>query len=664
MCGIAGIANFSGTVSAEDIKLMSNTLQHRGPDDEGFVFFDDENFITAGSNCTPSDVWASKHFYSPQTDINNIIPKYQIAFAHRRLAIIDLTPAGHQPMCTDDKQLWITYNGEIYNYIELRNELSNIGYRFKTNTDTEVILIAYKHWGADCLSHFNGMWAFVIYDTNKKLLFGSRDRFGVKPLYYYDDKKNFAFASEQKALHKLAFVNTSINNKVVFSYLVLAQSEPFEESMFKNIFEILPSHAFIYDLTQRSFLKWKYYTLQFENKNSKCNENMFLEYSSKINSLLTNAINIRLRSDAPVGSCLSGGLDSSSIVCMINFLLEKNPLTQIGDKQKVFTACYSGHLVDESGWAKKVVEDTKTSWFQTFPKATELLNDLEDIVYYQDIPFISSSTYAHYTVMKRIHEEGVKVTLDGQGGDEIFAGYEPFVVSYWMELLKNFRFKKLFSEFDISSNSIVSPAIFKYYILKTISVRYFPAIIKNYFLRNKAEYKYINDKFWNENKFLVSDIAPPVEAGLNKIMSRYTTGPLLKVLLKTSERNAMRFSVESRTPFADDMPLIEYLFMIPSEYKIYKNTTKYLLRAATKNILPEAIRLRKDKIGFTTPEYEWLNEIKTPLKAYFTNDLDEYFNVKKILNDWDFIFKQPSKNPFHLWRMINFAVWKKVYFPG
>ena len=663
MCGIAGIINLSGQTSdiSVHIKQMCDKIKHRGPDGEGFLFFKNDEVISCFAGDTPQKGINSNFQYSPKVDINSIGTDYYGAFGHRRLSILDLTEAGHQPMCTGDGEIWVTYNGEIYNYIELREELERDGFNFKTNTDTEVLLNAYQKWGVDCLNRFNGMWAFVILDKKKNILFGSRDRFGVKPFYYSLDSDHFTFASEQKAIVSLPFVSTTINSKAVFDYLVLGVSEKEEEGMFKNIFELMPSHSFIFDLNSKDLKKWKYYDLEYQDKWENFDQNKESEIINNSTSLVREAISLRLRSDAPVGSCLSGGLDSSAIVCTINKLLEESSIAQIGEHQQVFTACYDDPKYDESNWAKKVVGQTKTSWHKAFPTSELLLNELEHVTFIQDIPVFSSSTFSHYQVMKLANEKGIKVTLDGQGGDEVFAGYDPQVISYWFEIIKNFKVGKLLNEFNISERSIVSRSHLSQNILKYLILNYLPSSAVKEFYKKAAIYKYINPQFWDQHVENVKEVTPQVKPSLNKVLHEYLTGPKLKVLLKTSERNSMAHSVESRVPFADDINLIEYMFKIPSAYKIKNNVTKHLLREATNGILPEEVRQRTDKVGFSTPEITWLREINGDLKAYITDDLKEFLNVSKINKNWDNFFSDKADNTQLIWRLVNFAVWKKVY---
>ncbi|MBI4849814.1 MAG: asparagine synthase (glutamine-hydrolyzing) [Nitrospirae bacterium] len=658
MCGISGVFSNTHPLHASLIKSMSDTLRHRGPDDEGYLAVD----LKAGAvhHLTGDDSKVE------DAHIDSFRKSANLFLSHRRLSIIDPSPAGHQPMCNGDKTLWIVYNGEIYNYLELKAELKSSGYEFKTHSDTEVLLASYEKWGKDCLDRFNGMWSFVIYDRRKNILFGARDRFGVKPFYYYRDGNYFAFASEIKALVSLPFVKKEINRNAVFDYLVLGRQENEEEGFFRGIYELPPSFAFEVDLKKNDFKKWNYYSLEYVNAWGPFDEGKCNEYVSNIRGLLFDAVNLRLRSDVPVGSCLSGGIDSSSIVCVINNLLENESLAQVGEMQKVFTASYAGSDIDESKWAKTVADKTRTAWFQVFPGPEELMDDLEDLVYAQDVPFGTTSIYAQYRVMKLADENGVKVLLDGQGGDELFTGYTGYYSVFFAEILKHLDVPAFCRELKGIEHSPVDVKFIARSLGKHACFAAVPSAVKEwlklkYYGRKNNNRKYLNNDFWeaNESRLIFSG---EKTTSLNEMLYDLMCKVNLKTLLRYEDRNSMRFSIESRTPFADDINLIEYLFKIPSVYKIHNGWSKFVLREAMKGIIPDQTRLRTDKLGFSTPEYLWLNDNKENLKNYIGRELDEFVNTERILRDWDTLMKSHTGfDATNIWRIINLGVWKKVY---
>ena len=653
MCGIAGIISFNQQQELRlQIKKMSDSIRHRGPDDEGFLLASEKEIICAGGGSTPQDVFASSYGYAAKNNINEALGNYSLALAHRRLSILDLSAAGHQPMCSPDKNLWITYNGEIYNYMELREELKEKGHSFITNTDTEVILAAYREWGDSCLSKFNGMWAFVIYDRNKNELFGARDRFGVKPLYYYLDANNFVFASEQKALLKSGLVKTGINPAAVFDFFSKGQLEYEEEGMFKNIFEILPSHAFRFLISSRKFSKWQYYDLHYNNNWNAFDETKY-DILGQIKYHLKEAVLMRLRSDVPVGSCLSGGIDSSAIVGLI---ARENK--EAAGKLNVYTASFADKKYDESHWAKKMVDASHAQWHQTFPDEKGLAADIQDLIYSQDIPIWSTSTYAQHRVMASVKESGVKVVLDGQGGDELFAGYSFYNMFYSMELLKQFHFKEFTGEVLHTGKRTFLRDFLKYPAINSLPASLRKKINLKYF----GMYDFMNEDFKNTYEYRLARKEYDTTS-LNKVLHREFFNGRLKQYLKCEDRCSMWHSVESRTPFADDVKLIEYVFSLPSYFKIRGGVNKYVLREAVKDVIPSEIYSRKDKMGYSTPNNKWVMAIKDEMKDLFNdNSLKEYINTEKLLKNYDSFFDLRHKpDTGREFRFISFALWKKAF---
>lgn len=666
MCGIAGICSNNHNINSLWIKKMTDAIRHRGPDDEGYFFYalNESKYYLAGGNDTPKEVYKADLPYAPKQHIHDVKGNFNVILGHRRLSIIDPSPSGHQPLSSDDGKIWIIFNGEIYNYIELRDELKDKGYVFKTSCDTEVIIKAYEAWGIECLNRFNGMWSFVILDLRKKILFGARDRFGVKPFYYYKKDEVFLFASEIKAILTLPYISRRSNQDALIDYFFLNKDELQEETFFKGVFELKPSHFFIFDLVTCSLQIKRYYELKTTLKWESFNEYRCRKYLEDIRELIFKAVSIRLRSDVPIGSCLSGGIDSSSIVCVINELLKKENIPVIGDKQKVFTASYKEFDLDESKWAKKVVEKTKTDWHRVYPTFEEFIGDLDDVIYTQDMPFLSTSIYAQYRVIKLAKERGVKVLLDGQGGDELFTGYLGYYKTFFADILMNFDFKSFLRELKNLDNS---PTNFKNVFQGTIKV-----FLNNLFshkastcigLKNNIKLNFLHKGLKDAIFSRFSQKYKWEYLNLNEMLKSYITGLNLKPLLRYEDRNSMRFSIESRTPFADDINLIEYVFKVPSSYKIYKGWSKYLLRDAMKDVLPNEIRNRVDKIGFTTPEAVWLKQNKEFIKKIFLDSKDDDFlDLKAFRNNFDTKFDMlVNTDSTFFWKSVNYLLWKKIF---
>ena len=650
MCGIAGIVSLKGKDSemAKKSRLMNDAIRHRGPDGEGYLLISGDTETAAFGKDTPQDIMQSSILHKPVQSIEKN-ENLKGVLAHRRLSIIDITATGHQPLCNTTKSLWIVFNGEIYNYIELRDELTKKGHRFHTSTDTEVALVAYSEWGYECVNRFNGMWAFVIYDKNKKQLFASRDRFGVKPFYYCKDENIFAFASEQKALLAGGITAFKPNEKAIFDYWLFSTMEEQEEGMFKNVYELFPAHSLTLNLETGELNKWKYYTLPYSNKYADADFNL-KESTEKIQSLFLDSVRLRLRSDVEVASCLSGGLDSSSIVSAIYKLTGKGLNT--------FTASFREAGMDESHWAKIVSDFTHSNAHYTYPTSADLLNDLNDLIYCQDIPIWNTSTYAQFRVMRLIKENGIKVVLDGQGGDELFGGYG----SYYFYCLRDILRHKGINQFIGQAKSVGQlKQYFKQLFLKKYIGYLFSAQQLKVHKRIHPELKYLNRDFLQRN---VSRVARETdEYSLNEYLDKQFNNTLLKTYLKCEDRCSMWHSVESRTPFSDDINLIEYVFSLPTSVKIVNGELKSLIRTAMKGITPDAILNRKDKMGYLTPNRQWIADIRNDVRHLFENPaLEEYMDTKAILKNYDTLFNQTGKpGEGRMFKFIVFAKWMEMF---
>ena len=664
MCGISGIVSYQQNATL--VKSISSVLQeikHRGPDDEGFVFFEGNHSTPIFGNDTPQNVKQSNLLYSPKIGIEKIDTQANLVLAHRRLSILDLTANAHQPLCNEDANYWIVFNGEIYNYKIIRAELIALGYQFTSNSDTEVMLKAYIAWGAACLTKFNGMWSFVIYDKTKQKLFGARDRFGVKPFYYIHNNDYFAFCSEIKGLLKVDDFKKEINPKAVYDYLVLGKMEIDTETFFKNIFELKPANYFELDVQSKQFKIQTYYTLHTNLNWEKVEKEKSATIVADLKHKITSAIFSHLNSDVKTGTCLSGGIDSSIVVGTINELLKQKELKQIGNKQEVFTASYPDNEIDESKWAKLVVEETNTHWNQTFPTTAQLKEQLEDLVYAQDIPFGSSSTYSQYKVMELINNKNVKVTLDGQGADELFGGYANHFTNFIINSFKAFSFSTIRKNLNNTHPSFTNRKNVIKLPLQKFAIQYFQSFYFKKFIKHEPELAFVNKGLIASNTKRFRFINDKIKHTLNGLLHYQFTEYGLKHLLRTADRNSMHFSVESRMPFADDIDLIEAVFNISGSYKIQHGKSKYLLREAMKEVLPKEIYNRTDKIGFATPEKKWMQELKPYFKEMISQKKnDEYVNWEEFYQNFDAIYDNAlNTSTLRLWRFINFALWRKVY---
>jgi asparagine synthase (glutamine-hydrolysing) len=655
MCGILGIVS-DNKVIINNFKNALDKLKHRGPDDEGYLLYNGNKIL----QCSGSDtVEPLKQQLTPIYEVSDFKPF--LFLGHRRLSIIDLSQMGHQPMEYNNGDLWIVYNGEIYNYVELKTELEK-GYIFKTRSDTEVILASYSKYSYECLNKFNGMWAFCIWDKKKNILFCARDRFGVKPFYYFFDGENFAFASEVKSLIALPFVNTAPNSENIIPYLYFSLHDFGEQTFFQGIKQLLPGHFLIFDINTKSLEIKRYYEIRSNSELGTYDEGKAKLYSEEFFNLFKDAVKLRLRSDVPAGTSLSGGLDSSSIVCIMSHLLKTEPEYQkvTGKKIKSFTADFHNFHLSEKKYVDEVLlHCNNIEGYFVYPDADMLKKDLYDLIYYQEEPFGSLSIYAQYCVMKLAKNSGVKILLDGQGGDELLAGY---IHKHVPLLFANY----------ISQGRILDLLKEKYYL----NIRYLLSTIF-LFLPKSIQYKYL--KLVN-NRYLLNYDEKIEEIILDTLFKGFETKSLnenlrneivtrLPRLLKYEDRNSMAFNIETRLPFLD-YRLVEYLLNLPAVYKIHNEYSKFILRYSMEDILPEKIRTRRDKIGFKVPQKEMLMGLHEHLELEILRDkavsdfLIQYIDIDKVKNNYNTLVMQEKQEPLKgtLWRILNLGLWWKQFF--
>lgn len=608
MCGICGIVNFKNEqVESSSVKMMMQKMKYRGPNDEG-VYID-----------------------------NNV------GLGFVRLSILDLSPLGHQPMFSSDGRYVLIFNGEIYNYIELREELMAKGYKFKSNADSEVLLYSYVEWGAGCLDKFNGMWGFVIFDLENKELFCARDRYGVKPFYYYVDEEKFVFASEIPPILSVLKSRPEPNNQAIFDYLIFNRTDQTEQTFFKGIKKLQHGHVLRLRNSEIKIQKW--YDLKEKVGNTRG-----FQSGEEFKEIFTSAVGLRLRSDVPVGVCLSGGLDSSSITSVLLHCYDKKDLN-------TFSAVYGkGKRGDESEFIDEFRSQMNNMYFTT-PNAETLLNDADKFVRAHGEPIPSTSPYAQFKVME-LAKKNVVVTLDGQGADEELAGYHYFFGLYFKELFKKLSWFKLLDEstnYLKNHNSIYAIQTFAYFLL--------PGFLKTSLRVN--EKGYLNQEFvdnYSKNNTITGGLYN--SASLNEALMDHFEYKL-EHLLKWEDRNSMWFSLESRVPFLD-YRLVEQTLASAPDMKIKKGTTKYILREAMRNTLTEKLRTRKDKIGFMTPEDEWFRDIK--FQKFIGDILDsESFKERKIIMpDKAKALYQKHLNgqvqiSKEIWKWINLELWFREF---
>jgi asparagine synthase (glutamine-hydrolysing) len=561
MCGIAGIVSLNKSlVNEQSLKKMADSIAHRGPDGEGFF----------------------------------ISPNGTIGFAHRRLSIIDLSASAAQPMHYMQRYT-IVYNGEIYNYKELKITLQKVGYSFNNESDTEVILAAYDLYKEDCVQYFDGMFAFVIWDEVEQNIFCARDIFGEKPFYFFKQNDAVFFASEMKALWAIGIDKTPDDNMMA-AYLGIGQVQNPKnkaQTFYKNIFALPAAHTISFKVDQSKFEIKQYFDLDKENQINISEEGAI----EKIESLLSESIQKRLRSDVPVGTSLSGGIDSSTIAY---YLSKQNAVKSF----KTFSAVFPNFEKDESQF---ILELCKSLQFENkiiTPTAADFIANFEKVAYQQEEPFTSASIFAQYKVYELAAANNIKVLLDGQGADEIFGGYGKYINWYLQDVLKN----KGWASFKNESAFFEKQGLLKTQNYKNFLAAYLPsytAALLTDNTKNKIEKnKFINVDFL-DNVQAKNFVYKPTITKLNDILYHNTMQLGLEELLRFADRNSMAHGVEVRLPFLNK-ELVQFIFSLPTALKMQAGFTKYILRKTMQDKLPNKVLWNPIKIGFEPPQKSWM----------------------------------------------------------
>jgi asparagine synthase (glutamine-hydrolysing) len=569
MCGIAGILDPDG-FDPQILVAMTHLIAYRGPSGFGFAY------SNGGESCPVETIHDQDRL--PRCS------RPAIGLGNRRLAILDVSPAGNQPMSVENGAYSITYNGEIYNYPEVRAELEVCGHRFRTGTDTEVILRAYQQWGRECLRRFNGMWSFALWDRAKQLLFCARDRFGVKPFYYALIGSRFYFASEIKQILQASCLPRVANPECVHDFLEWGLLDSSDSTFFTGIRQLPPAHHLQLNLSNpRAPVIARYWELCAAPELEISTEEAVEEFRMRFKS----AVKLRLRSDVPVGVCLSGGLDSSAIACQVK---EISP----GFQFHTFSACFEEKSLDERDYVSAAVSAIGSVEHLTFPQAEAFWSRIRQIAYHQDEPMLSTGTFPQWCVMEQARKSGIQVILGGQGGDETLCGYRKYRYFYLWHLLRSGDPKFLREAFLSARNGTA------FHWATGSAVRYLPRACQRPF-------SLIERLAMPEFRRSFSDARPRLgsSSSIGERQKTDLTFSSIPTLLHHEDRISMAHSVESRLPFLD-YELAEFVVRCPVSVKLRDGWSKWLLRSALVGTLPEKIRLRKTKLGFDTPDAEWV----------------------------------------------------------
>lgn len=637
MCGIFGL--WGGPATRVDPTLAARalrTLAHRGPDDYGLLAWCGEG--------TPRLSRAADE-----------LPHGRVVLAHRRLSILDLSEAGWQPMATPDGRYAIVFNGEIYNFVELRRELEAAGHVFRSHSDTEVLLQAWVRWGPDALPRMMGMFAFAVLDTVERRVWLARDPFGIKPLYYTAWNGGFAFSSEIKALLELPGVSRAVNPRRLYTYLEASLTDHGGETMFEAVHQLPAAHWMSVPLDGGAPPEpVRYWRLDPERRT----ELSFEGAAERLRELFLDSVRLHLRSDVPVGAALSGGIDSSAIVCAIRHL---DP----GAALHSFSFVADDERLSEERWVDVVQRAAGTVAHKVRPVAGDLPADLDELIRTQDEPFGGTSIYAQLRVFRLARDAGIKVMLDGQGADELLAGYWPFLLARIGSLVSEGR---LLAAGSLARHSARLSHVPARSMLLSAAGLCAPDAVRSAARaarRRREAGAQLLQRDWFVERGAVHEVDPP-RGGRHMLRRSLMQGMRegLPSLLRYEDRNSMAVSIESRVPFLTTT-LAEFLLSLPEEYLVDgEGVTKAVFRRAMRGIVPDEVLDRRDKIGFATPEGRWMQvlrpwveEVLSPASLRAVPVL----NAAPVQARWRETAAGRVPYDQRMWRWMNLVRWSQQY---
>jgi asparagine synthase (glutamine-hydrolysing) len=637
---------------------MNDSQAHRGPDGEGFAV------------SWPESTGFCSAFLRHTTE-GRSAPSARVGLGHRRLAILDLSDRGLQPMSAAASGAWIVFNGEIYNHRELRDELESRGRFFNTRTDTEVLLQSYLEWGTECLHHLEGMFAFAIWDGARGQLFCARDRLGIKPFYYAKPRDHFIFASEIKGLLSFPGLNPAPDDEAVLGFLVHGNCDYRERTILRQVTALPAAHALVLDIATGNLKQWCYWSPAPKPDWHSLGDAGRVEL---LHQLLVDTTRSHLISDVRAGSCLSGGLDSSAVVALIGKIWREQPeaASAVGDQFHTFTSCYEYPELDERQYALAMAKAIGATPSLVFPSAADFWDSFATMAWHQDMPFSSMSFYAQWRVMRAAKETGVKVLLDGQGGDEVFGGYAKFRYAYLASLLRAGRMGTMARE---AWASLLQRDLYILDVRK--GYRYLPPRLRallgvDSLLQRvlRADWnRAVGDESTPATRWWRHAAGPQEESSPLSIMQAVQIEDILvdtlPLLLRMEDRSSMAFSIEARVPLLDHK-LVEYGLSLPDHQKIQGGFSKFAVREATRGLMPEGVRLRRTKLGFAGADTRWLSgDLRPQVTEMLEGSLRcERFVDPKPLREW---YRSPSAKGANseaygsLFRVLSLEMWMRAF---
>lgn len=669
MSAIGGLVYFQKqeTPIKEFLPSIMHRLTHRGENKEGYALITNESWESCfGSNTDPALI-STQRLKPLNTGDGN-------AWLGVSASISTLNGQNgeqkHQPIVSENQRFAIVFDGDLMNAEALRDELKEGGIAIAEKDDATIVLEGYRVWKERILSKLEGAYAFVIVDLEEKRIFGARDRFGIRPLYYTNDSKIFAFSSEAKGLIHLPFVSKKVSKSVVYDYLVLGISDGSSQSMFRGITELQPGSAFSLLYETGNMKVWAYFHLTTDSKLDRYSRNKVSTLSYRLKKSLANNLSRHLSPGLKSAYHIDSSLESLIFPFLLKEFIEELPAKERPNASEIYMGIFGEvEMGKDAGYqekqmAKAAMQDLDVSMLESLCRFEDFIENLEKIAYYQDVPFSSLNVYGHYKMLETAKKSGVNLILEPIGSEQLFSSTGIHFNQYLQDLWQRGEYKLFLDNFLGSSDSWGNKISQIKNLASAVIFRSSSDDLKETFIKaSSEEFSYLKTSFTDRYFKNLDEKIKTSPLNLNQLLISEIAGPKVREQLRTADRNSFLAGISVRYPFVTDREMAEAMLKANSIYKIRTGTSGNILRKAMRGILPEPLLKSRRRHSQNYSENSWLIEAKEDLKEYITTDLDDFIDSRKIKKDWDslVLLSGKNKNEF-LWRVINLAIWRRVYF--
>lgn len=647
----------------ESIGAISDKLQHRGRQDEGYIFFQGRKAVSFYGRHTHPLVREREQC----ADIESAPAETRMAFAHRLGTLYsDVHPEEHQPWLDASREYLIVFDGEIFNAVQIAKELQEKGIQLSSGGQAELICQAYQVWGEGVLSRLEGSFAFVIYDQSEDKIFAARDAFGIRPLYYCHEEGVFAFASELKGLFGLPFVSKKMSKSAVFDYLLLGETETQIQSIFRGLSELMPGSAMTVFLPKGNSKIWSFFNIATDSKIERYSRNKVSTLAHRLRKSLVQSASDHLSPGYATAYHLNDQLESLLFPFLLKESIREMRPQERPQPSSIYSCLWQEDFLSEEGNSiiTEACSDLGVHLHASTCSFQDFADNLLKVCYLQDIPFTSLSVFQHYRLLEKAAAEGIRLVIDPIGGSQLFASSRLHLIQFLQDHLSKGNYSQFFDNLTNSREPFAEKFRMLFQMSRKMLFKSTSDDLKESLLRNnQEEFSYLKDSFKDRYFKNLDNKIRSMPDSLNQLIVQEIHGPKVKEMLRTADRNSQAFNVELRHPFLSSRSMAEPLLKASSVYKIRGGQTSNMLHKAMRGLIPDFIDQQKLRPSRRSQERKWLQEASQDLKGFITQDLDDFIDSRAIHKDWDKLFmSEKSSRQEFLWRVINLGIWRHVYF--